>query len=78
MHRLIPILLLALGAAVPVDTFAQSADEASADETSADEEGQDARSETEVEATEKKPSSEVFIPTEEISEDFAVSFPVDI
>ena len=77
MHRLIPILLLALGAAVPVDTFAQSADEASADE-----EGQDARSETEVEteveATEKKPSSEVFIPTEEISEDFAVSFPVDI
>lgn len=24
------------------------------------------------------PSSEVFIPTEEISEDFAVSFPVDI
>ena len=25
-----------------------------------------------------KPSSEVFVPTEEISEDFAVSFPVDI
>ena len=25
-----------------------------------------------------QPSSEVFIPTEEISEDFAVSFPVDI
>ncbi len=25
-----------------------------------------------------EPSSEVFIPTEEISEDFAVSFPVDI
>lgn len=27
---------------------------------------------------EHPPASEVFIPTEEISEDFAVSFPVDI
>ena len=36
---------------------------------------------TEPEATEPEadgPASEVFIPTEEISEDFAVSFPVDI
>lgn len=30
------------------------------------------------ETTASTPSSEVFIPTEEISEDFAVSFPVDI
>ena len=30
------------------------------------------------EATSEAPSGEVFIPTEEISEDFAVSFPVDI
>lgn len=30
------------------------------------------------EATTDAPASEVFIPTEEISEDFAVSFPVDI
>ena len=30
------------------------------------------------EASEGEPNLEVFIPTEEISEDFAVSFPVDI
>lgn len=37
-----------------------------------------AADETDAEGTAGTPSSEVFIPTEEISEDFAVSFPVDI
>lgn len=37
-----------------------------------------ATADDEVTDAEAKPSSEVFIPTEEISEDFAVSFPVDI
>jgi hypothetical protein len=34
--------------------------------------------EPETPAVGAKPASEVFVPTEEISEDFAVSFPVDI
>ena len=46
-------------------------------EEAAEPEGAEAAAEEAAE-TSSAPSSEVFIPTEEISEDFAVSFPVDI
>ena len=44
----------------------------------ADAEETEATATEDTEVTASGPSSEVFIPTEEISEDFAVSFPVDI
>ena len=54
---------------------AAQADPDSAAQTSEEAEGSQGE---DVEDTTGRPSSEVFIPTEEISEDFAVSFPVDI
>jgi hypothetical protein len=59
----------------PTALLAQKAEERAAAETPAGE----TDTEAEPTADEGAPeSSEVFIPTEEISEDFAVSFPVDI
>ena len=71
LHFTIATLLLAAAgfwsAAVPA--FAQEAD-AATDPAAAEDPDSDAGT--------GEPSVEVFIPTEEISEDFAVSFPVDI
>ena len=53
-------------------TGANEADKGRPEEAGSEDAGSEAA------ATEKKPSTDVFIPTEEISEDFAVSFPVDI
>lgn len=67
-HSLLTLLLgmlLLLGAAPLRAAEAESSDNA------------DAEAET-TETSTGAPPSEVFIPTEEISEDFAVSFPVDI
>ena len=40
--------------------------------------GDDAEPSNEPEPPQSRPAAEVFVPTEEISEDFAVPFPVDI
>ena len=64
---IVSLLLTVAGLwSVSAPGFAQSASEAESVEDS------------DSEATDAEPSAEVFIPTEEISEDFAVSFPVDI
>jgi len=75
------LILLVPALLCPGSAFAQQADDAevpvepaSTEDTSGEgevDESQDDNAGTE-------PSSEVFLPTEEISEDFAVSFPVDI
>jgi hypothetical protein len=65
-----PLLLAAaalLGSALGAG-FALAAEEAADTRDRAGEE----------EATDGEPSPEIFVPSEEISEDFAVSFPVDI
>ena len=72
---------LAESAAEPAesdDQPAQSADSKSAEEQSAENSvaGETQPDETEQPASVDSP--EIFIPSEEISEDFAVSFPVDI
>ena len=73
----IPVAVALLAAAMlagPVPAAAQEpAEAAGAAEADAAGTGTDEAAETA-----SAPSAEVFIPTEEISEDFAVSFPVDI
>ena len=71
LPALITALLLSFVLGAPAVQAAQADQPASTEET-----GQPAE-EKEADASEGA-SSEVFIPTEEISEDFAVSFPVDI
>ena len=69
-----PILLFAVLLCAPglmSLTASAGAAEAATEETTPPEH-------TESEDGNEAPASEVFIPTEEISEDFAVSFPVDI
>ena len=64
------LLLTAAGFwSVAVPAFAAEAEAATESATSQDPDS---------DASAGEPSVEVFIPTEEISEDFAVSFPVDI
>ena len=74
------ILTLALalvlgGAGVGLWSYPASLAAAEAEAESSNETDTDAPDD---EAASGTPSTEVFIPTEEISEDFAVSFPVDI
>jgi hypothetical protein len=57
---------LGIAHAAEAEQPSETSDAKSADEQSETERGSDT------------PSSEVFIPSEDISEDFAVSFPVDI
>lgn len=64
-------LLVSFGAA----TYAAASDANEEDAVSAGTAASEGSAETDEERGE---SGEVFIPTEEISEDFAVSFPVDI
>ena len=72
-RALIHLLLLTLALACPLGAWAAEAEEAAATEP-ADQE----KSRTSEQNPDPEGNSEVFIPTEEISEDFAVSFPVDI
>lgn len=76
MQNLILLLLAALLLMGPGSAAAQPGEEpppaSTGKETAADGEGGDE------DTADARPSAEVFIPTEEISEDFAVSFPVDI
>lgn len=65
------LLLVALLITASLGSTAALAAEAAADED-------EVPAETQAGDASAEPSSEVFIPTEEISEDFAVSFPVDI
>ena len=60
------------------DESAQTADSNSAEEQSAENSVADETQPDETEPPESVDSPEIFIPSEEISEDFAVSFPVDI
>ena len=77
MYRLLTTMLLVLIIALmPGLTMAQQADPDSEPEAAVDADPQAAESVEKTDAAQT--SSEVFIPTEEISEDFAVSFPVDI
>ena len=72
---------LAESAAEPAgseDEPAQTADGNSAEEQSAENPVADETQPDETEQAATVDSPEIFIPTEEISEDFAVSFPVDI
>ncbi len=76
MYRTLAIIIVLLTLTVlPITDHTASAQPA-------DEQGPVEETPTAEEQTEAKPSgtssAEVFIPTEEISEDFAVSFPVDI
>ena len=74
------ILLLSLSAFGALHTLAQVADEdATPTTTEEDATGGEPPEENAAEPSDPDvPVSEVFIPSEEISEDFAVSFPVDI
>ena len=78
----IPVAVALLAAAMlagPVPAAGQEAAEAAgADAAGAAEEDSAGTGTDEAAETASAPSAEVFIPTEEISEDFAVSFPVDI
>ena len=69
------MLTLSLGSAVGASATAAEADD-DAESSQAPIETQDDSAASGNASSE--PSTEVFIPTEEISEDFAVSFPVDI
>ncbi len=69
-HVSTAVLLCCLAMAFPAAQAAEAEEPADATENGNGAEEQAGESGT--------PSSEVFIPTEEISEDFAVSFPVDI
>ena len=77
MYRLLlGVLLILIGAVFSGLSMAQQADPDSQAEADA---GPDPQTAEPVEAADAaQPSSEVFLPSEEISEDFAVSFPVDI
>ena len=72
------LLLLSLSAFIVAGIFA--AEEDSADETSNDTSiaGQEQADERTAEQPSAPPSPDEFIPSEEISEDYSVSFPVDI
>lgn len=76
------VLLSALVLAPPLSPMAQQAEtgRAEAGQTEPAAEPQDEQSTTDAngDAEGGTESGEVFIPSEEISEDFAVSFPVDI
>ena len=74
------ILLLTAAVLSISNSPAASAAEATADQASTEESAdKDADKDADEQPSNKSANnSEVFIPTEEISEDFAVSFPVDI
>ena len=67
-----------LAASLGLWSTTSSAAEADPDSTAQTGEDTEGTEKEDTEVTGSGPSSEVFIPTEEISEDFAVSFPVDI
>lgn len=77
------LALLLLGAAPLGAVRAEEADAGTGNETAKSspeqsDTGSGSRSKDEPSQNQGKPSADVFIPSEEISEDFAVSFPVDI
>jgi hypothetical protein len=76
LKLLIVTALLAILTFHGVSLFAEEA-ESSEPQTETTDQNNDASVEADSEP-QATPSSDVFIPTEEISEDFAVSFPVDI
>ena len=80
MNRESALPLLTLTAALLLSALfcAPTARAAEADQPASVEEPEQPAVESEAGTSEGAESSEVFIPTEEISEDFAVSFPVDI
>ncbi len=70
LTHLTALLVLVGACALPGNSAAQAAEPPTGDNSDSEAEPEPAEG--------SQPSSEVFIPTEEISEDFAVSFPVDI
>ncbi len=68
MRAALCLLALTLLVLLPGPRFAIAAEEAAETDDRAEEEA----------SSDGEPSPEIFVPSEEISEDFAVSFPVDI
>ena len=72
------LLILLLGALALGATTATPAQDARSAQEQREEDDEAQAEQTETGADKPADSKDVFIPTEEISEDFAVSFPVDI
>ena len=77
LQRILTILMLSGSVLLTQTSYAAEAAAPAADTEAADKPAAERESRQEQSAPAAK-KSEVFIPTEEISEDFAVSFPVDI
>jgi len=76
---LVTLVLLCVAVIVAIAPLAGNAQTAEPEEASTDQAESTAASDKSADdKAVDKPSSEVFIPSEDISEDFAVSFPVDI